>query len=52
MTFSAHGVDGFLLVVAALAFLAAIFAGWVGHRAYNSLIALGLLFFVLTALVH
>jgi hypothetical protein len=51
MTFSAHGIDGVLLVLAALAFLAAIFAHWTGHKAAHSLVALGLLFWVLTALV-
>jgi hypothetical protein len=51
MTFSAHGLDGFLLVVACLAFLVAIVAAWFGHRAAVPLIALGLLLWALTGLV-
>lgn len=54
MTFSAHGIDGFLLVVAVLAFLAAAIVAWVapGHKVWATLVAAGLLFWALTDLVH
>lgn len=54
MTFKAHGVDGFLLVIAALCFLiAAILAYFApGHRSAMALTCAGLFLWVLTSLVH
>ena len=54
MTFTVHGVDGFLLVVACLAFLAAAIVAWVapGHKVWATLVAAGLLLWALTGLVH
>jgi hypothetical protein len=52
MTFTVHGIDGFLLVVAALLFLVAAILAWTGHRAALTLAAAGLFCWVLTALVH
>ena len=54
MTFRAHEVDGFLLVIAALCFLIAAIIAWFapGHRAAMALACAGLFFWVLTSLVH
>jgi hypothetical protein len=54
-TVAIHGIDGVLLVLAALLFLiAAILAATEGRllRFWPVLVALGLLFWVLTLLVH
>jgi hypothetical protein len=55
MTISAHGIDGFLLVVAALCFLVGAIFAWtgrgIGHPA-AVLLFVGLLAWVLTDLVH
>jgi hypothetical protein len=54
MTFTVHGLDGFLLLLSALCFLVAAILGWIraGHRAVLVLIAAGLFLWVLTTLVH
>jgi hypothetical protein len=54
MTFTVHGVDGFLHLVAAICFLVGAIFGWVraGHRLVLVLIAAGLFFWVLTTLLH
>lgn len=54
MTFTVHGIDGFLLVIAALCFLiAAILAGMAtGGRAVMVLLLAGLFCWALTSLVH
>ena len=54
MTFTVHGIDGFLFLIAALCFLGAAIFGWTraGHRLVLVLIAAGLFFWVLTTLVH
>ena len=52
MTFTVSGVDGVLVVVACIAFLAAAICAWVEHRAALSLVAVGLLLWALTAIVH
>jgi hypothetical protein len=52
MTFTAHGVDGFLHLIAALCFLVAAIMAWTGHRLALALACLGLLCWVLTALVR
>jgi hypothetical protein len=55
MTFTAHGIDGVFYVLAAILFLiAAIVAATEGRllRFWPVLVALGLLLWVLTSLVH
>ncbi len=54
MTFTAHGTDGFLLVIAALCFLAGaiLAAAAKGGRAVMVLLLAGLSCWVLTLLVH
>jgi hypothetical protein len=54
MSFTVHGIDGFLLVIAALCFLTGAIFAWVapGHRAALSLVAAGLLLWVLTSLIR
>jgi hypothetical protein len=54
MTFTVHGIDGFLHLIAALCFLGGAIFGWVraGHRLVLVLIAAGLFFWVLATLVH
>jgi hypothetical protein len=53
MTFTVHGIDGVLHLLAALCFLIAAIMGWTraGHRAVLVLIAAGLFCWVLTTLV-
>ena len=54
MTFTVHGIDGFLHLIAAVCFVVAAIFGWVraGHRLVLVLIAAGLFFWVLTTLLH
>ena len=46
------GVDGFLVIIACILFLIAAIMAWVGHRLALSMIAIGLLLWALTAVVH
>jgi hypothetical protein len=53
MTFTAHGIDGVFLVIAAILFLIATVVAALPPRNYwASAVALGLLLWVLTNLVH
>jgi hypothetical protein len=54
MTFTVHGIDGFLHLIAALCFVVGAIFGLVraGHRLVLVLIAAGLFFWVLTTLLH
>lgn len=54
MTFTVHGIDGFLHLIAALCFLVAAVFGWIraGHRLVLVLIAAGLFCWVLATLVN
>jgi hypothetical protein len=54
MTFSVHGIDGFLHLIAALFFLVGAIFGWfrAGHRLVLVLISAGLFCWVLTTLLH
>jgi hypothetical protein len=56
MTLTVHGIDEWLLIIAALFFLIVAIVGWVTNphpaRAYWTLLPLGLLAWVLAALVH
>ena len=52
MTFTVHGIDAFLHLIAALCFLIAAIMAWTGHRRAPVLACAGLFFWVLTALVH
>ena len=54
MSFTVHGIDGFLFLFAVLCFLVATIFAWVapGHRFVLILISAGLFFATLTHLVH
>jgi hypothetical protein len=52
-TVAVSGVDGFLEILAVLCFLiAAIVAWWVDHTRWATLVAAGLLFWILTLIVR
>jgi hypothetical protein len=53
MTFSAHGLDGFLLFLALVCFVICIITAWVRpmHRLWFALLPAGLFLWCLTALV-
>ena len=54
MTFTVHGIDGFLHLIAVLCFLVAAVFGWTraGHRLVLVLIAAGLFCWVLTTILR
>jgi hypothetical protein len=52
MSISVSGIDGVLILLACLCFLVAAICAWVGHRLAIPLIALGLLLWALTGIVH
>jgi hypothetical protein len=54
MTFTVHGIDGFLFLLAALCFLVGSILAWLhaGHKAVTTLLLAGLFFWSLTNLVR